>query len=162
LSHLNCRASPASFLGAATLRSERADTLFIEAAADRVRAVICRDPHHTLDAVAVKLCVPTQELRALIDDKGSSSGLDFVLDVLAALVHEYAIDPKWLLTGQYDGEMHRQALLLGEDRRRAGRQNIRDFVQAQYEKSREKRLYLSLPPTLEALREKVVSLLGPR
>jgi hypothetical protein len=58
--------------------------------------------------------------------------------------------------------MHRQALLLGEDRTKPGRQHIREFVQAQYDRLREKRLYLSLPPTLEALRERVASLLNPR
>ena len=136
--------------------------MFIDAVAERIRAVICRDPHHTLDAAATKLCVPAEDLRALIDEKGSHATIDFTLDVVTALVHEYAIDPKWLLTGQYDGAMHRQALLFGEDRTRAGRQNIRHFVQAQYERSREKRLYLSLPPTLEALREKVASLLNAR
>jgi hypothetical protein len=101
-------------------------------------------------------------LRVLIDDNGSSSDLAFTLDVVAALVHEYGIDPRWLLTGQYDGGMHRQALLVGEDRTRAGRQNVRDFVQEQYERSREKRSYLSLPPTLEALRDRVAALLNSR
>lgn len=124
--------------------------------------MICRDPHHTLDAAAAKLCVPADDLRVLIDGPRSSVGLEFTLDVVAALVHEYAIDPKWLLTGQYDGGMHREALMLGEDRSREGRQRVRDFVQAQYDHLREKRLYLSLPPTLEALREKVVGLLNPR
>lgn len=136
--------------------------MFIDAVAERIRAVICRDPYHTLDAAAAKLCVSAEDLRALIDDKASSVGIDFTLDVVTALVHEYAIDPRWLVSGQYDGAMHRQALLLGEDRTKAGRQTIRDFVQAQYNRTREKRLYLSLPPTLEALREKVVSLLNPR
>ncbi len=124
--------------------------------------MICRDPHHTLDAVATRLCVPASDLRALIDDNGSSSDLGFTLDVVAALVHEYGIDPRWLLTGQYDGAMHRQALLLGEDRTMAGRHHVRDFVQEQYERWREKRSYLSLPPTLEALRDKVASLLNSR
>jgi hypothetical protein len=138
------------------------DALFIATVADRIRAVICRDPHHTLDAAATQLCVAALDLRALIDDNGSSSDLAFTLDVVAALVHEYGIDPRWLLTGQYEGAMHRQALLLGEDRTKAGRQRVRGFVQEQYDRSREKRSYLSLPPTLEALRDKVASLLNSR
>ena len=124
--------------------------------------MVCRDPHHTLDAAATQLCVPAPDLRAFIDDNRSSSDLAFTLDVVAALVHEYGIDPRWLLTGQYDGGMHRQALLLGEDRTRDGRQHVRDFVQDQYARSREKRSYLSLPPTLEALRDRVAALLNSR
>ena len=124
--------------------------------------MICRDPHHTLDATAAKLCVPAEDLRSLIGGQHWSVGLEFTLDVVAALVHECAIDPKWLLTGQYDGGMHREALMLGEDRTKGGRQRIREFVQAQYDRLRERRFYLSLPPTLEALREKVVALLTPR
>jgi hypothetical protein len=138
------------------------DALFIKAVADRIRAVIYRDPRHTPDAVAEQLCVPAHDLRALIDGKDLFIDMASTLDVVAALVHEYGIDPKWLLTGQYDGGMHRQALLVGEDRTRAGRQNVRHFVQEQYNRTREKRTYLSLPPTLEALRDKVVSLLVPR
>lgn len=108
------------------------------------------------------MCVPAEDLQALIDPQRSISiGLDFTLDAVAALVHEYAIDPKWLLTGHYDGAMHRDALLLGEDRTMSGRQKVRAFVQAQYDRLRDKRFYLSLPPTLEALRDKVASLLKP-
>ena len=124
--------------------------------------MICRDPHHTLHAVADKLCVRADDLRLLIDEKSAGVTLEFTLDVVAAIVHEYGIDPKWLLTGQYEGTIHRHALMLGEDRTRAGRQNIRHFVQLQNDRIREKRVYLTLPPTIEALRDKVVSLLNPR
>lgn len=124
--------------------------------------MICRDPHHTLHAVADRLCVHADDLRLLIDEKSAGVSLEFTLDVVAALVHEYAIDPNWLLTGQYEGAKHRHALMLGEDRTRTGRQSIRDLVQLQYNRIGERRIYLSLPPTIEALRDKVASLLNPR
>ncbi|HEY2379217.1 MAG TPA: hypothetical protein VGH98_24765 [Gemmatimonadaceae bacterium] len=85
-----------------------------------------------------------------------------MLDVVAAVVQEYAVDPMWLLTGQYDGAAHRNALLLGEDRGKPGRQILRDMVQAQFDQLREKRFYLTLPPALAILRQKMVSLLRSR
>ena len=160
--HLTCRSSEQPPIGAIALLSQRADAPFIEAVADRIRAVVCREPRHTLDATADRLCVSVEELRTLLVDNARHADLRVVLDVAAALVHEYAIDPKWLLTGQYDGTMHRQALILGEDRSRVGREKVRELVQALYDRLRERRLYLALPPTLEALREKVASLLAPR
>jgi len=141
------------------LLSNRADSPYIAGVVDRVRAVICRDLRHTPDVVATSLCVDVDELRALLGDGATEVDGVFLLDVVAALVQEYGIDPRWLLTGQYDGGVHRHALTLGEDRSKAGRQHLRDFVQAEYNQLREKRTYLSLPPTLEVLREKVASLL---
>ena len=66
------------------------------------------------------------------------------------LVHECGVDPKWLLTGEYDGALHRQALLLGEDRTGAGARVVRDFVKEQYRQLRHSKL-LSLPSARTAL-----------
>jgi hypothetical protein len=48
-------------------------------------------------------------------------------------VLEAGVDPKWLLTGDYDPAVHRQALWLGEDRSASAAQTIRTFVQNQYQ-----------------------------
>lgn len=61
---------------------------------------------------------------------------EFVVDVVAAFVREFAVDPQWLLTGKYDGAVHRQALLLGENRTAAGTRALRDFVHRQYLEAR--------------------------
>lgn len=59
--------------------------------------------------------------------------ITFLIDAVAALVHEAGIDPKWLLTGTYDAALHRQALWLGEDRSAAGARIIRTLVQDQFQ-----------------------------
>ena len=61
---------------------------------------------------------------------------DFAIDVIAALVRECAVDPQWLLTGKYDGAVHRRALLMGESRNGAGEQELREFVHKQYRELR--------------------------
>lgn len=60
----------------------------------------------------------------------------FLIDVLAAFVREFAVDPRWLLIGQYDATTHREALLLGEDRSTAGAGSLRAFVHRLYEQLR--------------------------
>jgi hypothetical protein len=58
------------------------------------------------------------------------------LDLARFLVYEAGVDPQWLLTGEYDGAMHRQVLMLGEDRSAHGRTAVRDFVDRQYRRVR--------------------------
>lgn len=105
----------------------------IEAIAERVRAVISRQPGHNLTAVAQTLCLPAHALRRLIEEREYVIDITFLIDAVAALVHEAGIDPKWLLTGTYDAALHRQALWLGEDRSAAGARIIRTLVQDQFQ-----------------------------
>ena len=106
---------------------------FILAIAERVRLVISRQPGYRVDEVARTLNVPREELRRLLDSDQSIDARSLI-DIVVALVRESGIDPKWLLSGQYDGAMHRQALLLGEDRSLHGAQALRDFVQNEYKR----------------------------
>ena len=75
----------------------------------------------------------------------------FLIEVVAALVHEVGIDPQWLLTGEYDPAVHRQALFLGEDRDEAGAYAVRKFVEEQYRQLRNRKRFwgsfLSLRPS---------------
>jgi hypothetical protein len=109
---------------------------FIQAIAERVRLVISRQPGHRVEEVALSLNVPIDGLRKLLDDSNQSIDTTLLIDVVVALVREAGIDPKWLLIGQYDGAMHRQALLLGEDRSLRGAQTLRELVQDEYKRLR--------------------------
>jgi len=71
----------------------------------------------------------------------------FLLDVIAALVHEAGIDPEWLLTGQYDPAMHRKALILGEDRSANGALAMRAFVEAEFRRVRSRAMLVGGPVT---------------
>lgn len=57
-------------------------------------------------AAAQQLEVDEQELRAVVEGTDQPH-----LGVLSALIREYGIDPCWLLTGEYDYDLHRRALL---------------------------------------------------
>ena len=109
---------------------------FVQAIAERVRLVISRQPGHRLDEVARSLNVPGGGLRRLLDDGNQSIDATLLIDVVVSLVRESGVDPKWLLSGQYDGAMHRQALLLGEDRTLQGAQMLRDLVLDEYKRLR--------------------------
>ena len=99
---------------------------------ERVRVVVARQPGHTLEDVAEALHLQPGEFRALIEDRERTVDIGFLIDVVSALVYRLAIDPKWLLTGNYDSAIHRHALLLGEDQGISGAQVIREYVAEQY------------------------------
>jgi hypothetical protein len=103
----------------------------IEAIAERVRAVIARHPRG-LNDIADEIGVPADSFRRLIDVRERSIHTPFLLDVVAGLVQEMGLDPKWLLSGKCDGVLHRQALSLGEDRSHDGTRKMRNFVKEQF------------------------------
>jgi hypothetical protein len=107
----------------------------VDGMAERVRAVIERQPGHRIDVVAQTLGLPPERLEHLMR-KDDVIDAVFLIDVIAALVHEAGIDPKWLLTGHYDPAMHRKALLLGEDRSPSGARVMRNFVEGEYQRVR--------------------------
>lgn len=119
---------------------------FIEAIAERIRAVVGRQPF-TVTVLARILDVSPDALSRLIEPQRVIDPA-LVTDVVAALVGEFAVDPHWLLTGEYDGAVHRHALLLGEDRTPGGMRTLHQFVHQQYERLRHARMFLSLPPTM--------------
>ena len=104
--------------------------------AERIRAVIARQPGHRIDVVAHTLRVSPERLELLMNSKDEAIDTVFLIDVIAALVHESGIDPKWLLSGQYDPGMHRKALVLGEDRSPTGALAVRELVEAEYQRVR--------------------------
>jgi hypothetical protein len=117
---------------------------FVEAMAKRCRSMVARQPGHCLDAVAAKLSVSPDALERFMNAEERRIDTVFLIDLVAALVHECAIDPKWLLTGEYDGEMHRKALVLGEDRTPRGARAIREFVQHEYWELRQAKQFFPL------------------
>jgi hypothetical protein len=117
---------------------------FIEAIGERIRAVSAR-PGHAVGALASILSVPPDALRRLLEDRDSAIDVAFLLDVVAALVREFAVDPQWLLTGQYDSRTHRHALLLGEDRSETGVTALEAFVREQFQRLRDNLAFAWLP-----------------
>jgi hypothetical protein len=56
--------------------------------------------------------------RLRVDETALRMSIDLVspyptLDVIAAVVREYAVDPSWLITGEYDSGSHRAAIEAG-------------------------------------------------
>lgn len=117
---------------------------FLQAIAERVCATIGRLPYR-LEALAEMLGVSVDELHRL-DDPDHLLRPVVVIEIVAGLVRQFALDPHWLLTGEYDGAIHRQALLLGEDAG-AGGVGLHEYVSEQYRRARERLGYLSISPT---------------
>jgi hypothetical protein len=101
---------------------------FAAAIADRLRSVLTGQ---RVELVAEQFGLPVASLRRLMERDGSIVKTGLLLDVVARLVHQWGIDPKWLLTGEYDGALHREALLLGEDRS-GGLSAVRELVETEY------------------------------
>lgn len=123
----------------------------VDEMAERIRAVIARQPGHRIDVVAHTLRVSPERLEQLMNGKADVIDTVFLIDVIAALVHESGIDPKWLLSGQYDPGMHRKALLLGEDRSPTGARVMRDLVEGEYQRVRNNALLSSEAGASEVL-----------
>lgn len=74
--------------------------------AARLRGLLAGQDSGDLAATAKRLGVEELSLRMSIDELSPHP----TVDVLAAVVHEYAVDPSWLLTGNYSASTHRAAL----------------------------------------------------
>lgn len=74
-----------------------------KAIAARLRGLIGGQEHGDLGAVAARLGVDEVSLRMSIDALAPYP----TLDVLAAVVSAYGVDPTWLITGDYDPGTHR-------------------------------------------------------
>jgi hypothetical protein len=119
---------------------------FIEAIVERIRALVSRQSAGAVNAFATSLGVSPADFRVFIDDRERLIDVLFLIDVVAAFVREFAVDPQWLLIGRYDGATHRHALMLGEDRTAVGVSALREFVRQQYERVRTGVKFLSMPP----------------
>ena len=109
---------------------------FLEAIVERIRAVVSRQSAAALESFAQTLGVSPAGFRGFIGKQDPVIEVLFLIDIVAAFVREFAVDPRWLLTGQYDAATHREALLLGEDRSTAGARSLREFVRRLYEQLR--------------------------
>ena len=128
-----------------TVTTGFANDSLVDEMAERVRAVIARQPGHRIDVVAQTLRLSPEGLEHLMTNTGEVTDTVFLLDAVAALVHEAGIDPKWLLTGHYDPAMHRKALLLGEDRSATGARALREFVEDEYRRLRSSAMLVGGP-----------------
>jgi len=63
-----------------------------------------------IDATAARLRVSRAELRRSLDNKAPNP----TIDVLAAVVREYGVDPSWLIHGEYNSATHYAALENGD------------------------------------------------
>ena len=109
---------------------------FIEAIVERIRDVVSRHSVESLDAFAATLLVAPAEFRALVNEREHPIDGPFLVDVISAFVHRFAVDPEWLLTGHYNAATHREALMRSEDRTPAGGHSLRQFIRERYEKLR--------------------------
>jgi hypothetical protein len=74
--------------------------------ANRLRGLIGGQEHGDLGAVASRLGIDEVSLRMSIDPLAPYP----TLDVLAAIVAHYGVDPTWLITGEYNSGSHRTAV----------------------------------------------------
>ena len=72
--------------------------------AHRIACLLAETP---LARAAARLRVQEADLGAILGARPSAP----MLEVLAAVVREYGVDPSWVVTGVYDGHTHRRALL---------------------------------------------------
>jgi hypothetical protein len=81
----------------------------IAAIAQRVREFLLRQPGVSLPALAERLCICEDDLRnALGPDRGLVDAA-VLIDVITDTIRHYAVDPRWVLTGEYDPATHRAA-----------------------------------------------------
>jgi hypothetical protein len=76
------------------------------AIAARIRGLISGQDGGDVTACAQRLHVDEVGLRMSMDDLAPNP----TIDVIAALVIAYGVDPSWLLTGDYDSATHRAIL----------------------------------------------------
>ncbi|HMA23448.1 MAG TPA: hypothetical protein VKP00_05630, partial [Gemmatimonadaceae bacterium] len=74
--------------------------------AARVRTLVDHQDDGDPAGIARRLRVDELELRITIDSESPHP----TINVLLAVIRDYAVDPTWLLTGDYDSATHRRAL----------------------------------------------------
>ena len=109
---------------------------FIAAIAGRLRSLIAHEPA-SLDVLAAILHARPESFQKLVSDAESTIDAQSLIDVVAALVREFSVDPQWLLSGHYDEAIHHQALGLAKDRSENGARAIHQLVSELYRRLRE-------------------------
>jgi transcriptional regulator with XRE-family HTH domain len=76
------------------------------AIAARLRGLLGGQDNSDLEELAARLGVEEMSLRMSVDDLSPHP----TVEVLAAVIRVYGVDPSWLLTGQYDAATHRSVM----------------------------------------------------
>lgn len=76
------------------------------AIAERLRSLFSGQESHELGELAKRLGVEELSLRVSVDELSPHP----TVEVLAAVIQAYGIDPSWLLTGIYDAGTHRSVM----------------------------------------------------
>jgi hypothetical protein len=79
--------------------------------AARIRGLLAGQDGGDMTLLANRLRVDATSLHMSVDESAPYP----TLDVIAAVIREYGIDPCWLLTGYYDPLTHRRALAATTD-----------------------------------------------
>lgn len=74
--------------------------------ADRLRQLLSGQENGDMALLATRLGVEEVSLRMSVDADSPHP----TIEVLAAVIGEYGIDPTWLLTGVYNSRTHRDAM----------------------------------------------------
>jgi hypothetical protein len=74
--------------------------------AERLRGLLAGQDDDDLSRTAARLGVEELSLRMSIDRLSAHP----TVEVLAAVIRVYGVDPTWLLTGRYDAGTHRAAI----------------------------------------------------
>jgi len=122
----------------------------------RIRAVVLRQSGHNLCTAADSLKLPALDLARLLDAPEVADRA-FMIDVITALAYEAGVDPQWLLTGQYDGAVHRHVLTLGDGQGVQGRAAVRDFIDQQYRRLRRDAMFAWWPLSKSARQHRAQS-----
>jgi hypothetical protein len=77
-----------------------------KAIAARIRGLIGGQDRGVIEATARRLDVSEVALRITIDEHEPHP----TVEVLAAIVRHYGVDPSWIVSGEYDAAAHRAAL----------------------------------------------------
>jgi hypothetical protein len=81
----------------------------IVAITERLKKLLLGFAGCSVEQVAKKLDLPEEMVRRVLERRpGALIAPDALIDVLAAVVHEYGVDSSWLLTGEYRGSTHRR------------------------------------------------------
>jgi hypothetical protein len=109
----------------------------IAAIADRLRSVLLRRPSGNADKMSQageELGVSFSQIEDLLHRRDKLFDPGLLVDLVAIVVRDDAVDPTWLLTGGYDRETHQGALALAEEN--GGRplrdSALRSFVNQQW------------------------------
>jgi len=79
--------------------------------AARIRGLLSNLMTIDRSIVAASLGVDATSLQMSVDEQAPYP----TIDVIAAVIRAYGVDPRWLLTGEYDGVSHRNSLDLTTD-----------------------------------------------